>query len=37
MGEGGEASQVEFFEEGALVDFFEEADAEGVGYFEDGC
>ncbi len=28
---------MEFFEEGAFVDFFQEAGAQGVGYFEDGA
>jgi hypothetical protein len=40
-GEGGlagrEVLEVEFAEEGAFVDFFEEADAEGVGDFEEGA
>lgn len=36
LGDGLDASDFEFFEEGSFVDFFEEAGAEGVGYFEDG-
>jgi hypothetical protein len=36
LGLGGEAADGEFVEEGAVVDNFKEAGAEGVGNFEDG-
>lgn len=37
LGYGGDGSEFEVLEEGAFVDFFEEAGAEGVGYFEGGA